>query len=178
MKSIKDIYQWHQNTPKMPSGMTSLQSAEWQEQNSKRIEEINNRSFAGELLTASPAIILDISADKISAYADYKLDYIRLSYQGHEGQHYRTTGADGTPVHVTNITQVSYEILYDKSIFYDTLKLIQPHSMVEVELQHPLQVRCDPYPGFRLCDRNVKINIETDVRWRRCTNVFNDAGPG
>lgn len=133
MKSIRDIYQWHQQMPKMPAGMTSLQSIEWQEQNSKRIEEITNWSFAGELLSASPAVILDISTDKITAYADYKLDYITLNHKGHEGEHYRTIGADGTPVHTKNITQVSYEILYEKSVFYDTLKLIQPHSMVEVE---------------------------------------------
>ncbi|MBC7909525.1 MAG: hypothetical protein H7Y30_03430 [Pyrinomonadaceae bacterium] len=129
MKSIKDIYQWYESIPKMPVDMTSLQKVAWEEQNSKRI----NTSFEGEWLMASPAIIIDISIDKITAFANYELDYIILNYKGHEGEHYRTIRADGTPLHVTPHLGVKYEILYDKSIFYEALKLIQSNSMIELE---------------------------------------------
>jgi hypothetical protein len=38
------------------------------------------RSFAGEHLVASPATIIDISIDTITAYANYQLDHIILNY--------------------------------------------------------------------------------------------------
>jgi hypothetical protein len=129
MISIKDIYEWYESIPKMPMNMTSLQKLEWEEQNSKRI----GRSFAGEHLMASPATIMDISIDTITAYANYQLDYIILNYPGHEGDHYRTLKADGSPLHVTPHLGVQYEIHYDKSIFHEALKLIHSNTMVELQ---------------------------------------------
>jgi hypothetical protein len=129
MISIKDIYQWYESIPKMPMNMTSLQKLEWEEKNSKRIA----RSFEGEHLMASPATIMDIGIDTITAYANYQLDYIILNYPGHEGDHYRTLKADGSPLHITPHLGVQYEIHYDKSVFHEALKLIHSNTMVELQ---------------------------------------------
>ena len=123
MVNIKEIYRHYnlnKNTPYPPRNLnlTPLQIIEWKEENSQLIKDYNNKSFVGELLTTSPAVIENIMIDKIIANANYKGDY----YYNQEGtyRNYET------------FLEVNYEIFYDKS-FYNDIKLIHNNSMIELE---------------------------------------------
>jgi len=125
MISIKDIYQWdNYGAPHPPWDLhlTPLQELEWREQNSKAIkdyEEYKAKSFVGEFLMASPALIESIQINKITARATYRgaLNYSRKE------PHFRTIG---------NILEVQYELHYDKTL-YETVRLIHNKSTIELE---------------------------------------------
>lgn len=124
MVTIKDIYQWcdvPENAPRplSPSNdlnLTQLQYHEWREKNAKRIKDFEdkindykNKSFIGEILRASPVLITSISIHLIIAKVIFEGP--RLSQ----------------PLHV------HYNISYDKTLFYETLRLIHNQSIVELE---------------------------------------------
>lgn len=128
MISIRDIYQWDISIPKRESAvpLTPLQEIEFNEQNStkKFYEEKRNKSFEGEWLKASPAIIWNIQKDKLIASSMYYNFIISYSPQ--------TRTDERLPLNPFWV--VHFEIFYDES-FYQTIKLIYNRSMVEVEGQ-------------------------------------------
>lgn len=111
MKSIKEIAQWYRNVPQKPTDLTPFQAIEWEEQNSKTIEEILNRSFEGEKLSASPAEVTTIEKGIIGAVARY--------FQDRNGY--------GSP-----ILAVYYSIQFDNS-FYEEIRQLKLHDMIEIE---------------------------------------------
>jgi hypothetical protein len=124
MISIKDIYQWdnlEEPRPAWDLHLTPLQALEWREQNSKAIadyEDYKAKSFVGELLVASPAIIDSIQSNKIMATAMYRGDLNRTG----DPLYYR----------LGNVLEVTYDVLYDKAL-YKTVRLIHNNSKVELE---------------------------------------------
>lgn len=119
MISIKDIYQWdnyEKPHPPWDLHLTPLQELEWREQNSKAIkdyEDYKAKSFVGELLMASPALIDSIQINEITAHAIYR-------------------GVCDGGYYKQNILEVKYEVSYDKTL-YETVRLIHNESMVELE---------------------------------------------
>jgi len=121
MIKIEEIFRWYRDLPKMPQNLTTLQQEEWKNEHSTQFE----KSFIGQKVSMCPAIILDIGHDKISAFAKYHLDYLVYI----DGTHYhyeKNTSRKG-------YAQISYDIIYEKAIFYDQIKLIGAHEMVEIE---------------------------------------------
>ena len=110
MINIKDIYQWIIHRPILPSGLTPLQIKEWNLQNSKSIEEYDNRSFIGELLGDS-TVIEYITEDSIGALTIY---------------------IDERHTWRPQILRVEYFISFDAS-FYETIRLIHNYCRVEFE---------------------------------------------
>lgn len=125
MISIKDIYQWdnyERPHPPWDLQLTPLQELEWQEQNSKAIkdyEDYKAKSFVGEFLMASPALIDLIEINRIAAHATYR------------GVNYRNERGPYVP-RKSNVLEVKYEASYDRAL-YETVRLIHNHSTVELE---------------------------------------------
>lgn len=139
MINIKEIYQWYlsenTNAPHPPPNLTPLQKVEWDERNAQSITDYENsfksKSFVGESLAATPAIINNIEKNKITAHAKYiKIDMSQYFFKKYKedkpGDIPRSTFYD------THELVVNYEVLFNETL-YETVKLIHNNSMVELE---------------------------------------------
>ncbi len=106
----------------MPHNLTTIQQEEWKNEHAT----LFNKSFVGQKVSKCPAEIRDIGHDKITAYANYHLDYL-VFYR--DGSHYHYEKNKSRRIY----TQISYEILYEKSNFYNQIKSIYAQEMVEIE---------------------------------------------
>ena len=121
MIEVKDIFRWYRDLPKIPNNLTSIQKEEWKNDHAA----LFNKSFVGQNLSRCPSQIFDIIHDKITAFAKYRLDYL----VSHDGTHYHYK----KNISRIGYAQIHYEILYDKSKFYDRIKSINAGEMIEVE---------------------------------------------
>lgn len=120
MYSIKDIYRWVNDHPKVDprEKMTPLQLIEFNEKNKEFNLDNVYRNFVGEHLMSSPVLIKNITKNKFTAVAAYNAS----SGQGFEDG-YRAT---------YNLLTVEYEVLFDES-FYESIRLIYNQTMVQIE---------------------------------------------
>lgn len=134
MITIRDIYQWYNNeytnSPKPAGNLTPLQKIEWDRRNSQAVKEYKNlyknKSFVGELLLASPTVLIEIKLNKIIANSNYIR--IRMDQYSFEKEKYNPNGNN----FVSDVELcVVYDIHYDQS-FYETIKTIYENSMVEI----------------------------------------------
>jgi hypothetical protein len=118
MIEVKDIFVWYRDLPSIPADLTTIQQQEWKQRHASLFE----RSFVGQHITSCYASILDIQHGKITAFADYHLDY--LVYM--DGTHYHHEANTSR----RHYAQISYVILYEGEQFYDVVKSIHKHQMV------------------------------------------------
>ena len=126
MMTIKDIYQWCDNSyEKEPSArdlnLTPLQLLEWEKQNSKAIMDYKNRSLVGEKLIAAPAYLTRINIDSILAGATYPCEFIDKHYIMFPNSTYQLADLN-----------VIYELLFDETL-YETVKGIYNFCWIEFE---------------------------------------------
>jgi hypothetical protein len=101
MIEVREIFRRCWDLPKMPKNLTTIQLEEW---TNERVTLLN-KSFVGQKVARNPATIFDIGHDKITAYANYHLDY--LVYM--DGTHFHHEKNTSRQVYAV----ISYEILYE-----------------------------------------------------------------
>ncbi|GEM_PF-2615043 len=125
MIEVQELFRWHRDLPKMPSNLTTIQQQEWENERATLFDKYNE-SIIGQKLSMCPAIIDDIGHDKIAAHAQYDLDYRVHDPSGKHGNYTKH-------IHQQTYARISYEISYEKSIFYDQIKSIFANEMVELQ---------------------------------------------